>query len=103
MAERLLPDFIEKLKNRAKVSIEDCKSQIGSGALPLDLLASKAIVLVPLAEKGQADAKLQALADDFRKLTKPVIGRIHDGKLIFDLRCLRDEEELKQLLEQLSA
>lgn len=103
VAERLLPDFIEKLKNRAKVSIEDCKSQIGSGALPLDLLASKAIVLVPLAEKGQADAKLQALADDFRKLTKPVIGRIHDGKLIFDLRCLRDEEELKQLLEQLSA
>lgn len=94
LADRLLPIFKEKLKNRAKVSIEDCKSQIGSGALPLDLLASKAIVMKPIAEKGHTDAELQKLAADFRKLPKPAIGRIHDGSLIFDLRCLRDESEL---------
>ena len=94
LADRLLPIFKEKLKNRAEVSIEDCKSQIGSGALPLDLLASKAIVMKPIAEKGHTDAELQKLAADFRKLPKPAIGRIHDGSLIFDLRCLRDESEL---------
>ena len=99
LANRLLPVFEEKLKNRAEVSIEDCKSQIGSGALPLDLLASKAIVMKPIAEKGQTDAELQKLATDFRKLPKPAIGRIHDGSLIFDLRCLRDEIEL---LDQLN-
>ncbi|MFL2855875.1 MAG: L-seryl-tRNA(Sec) selenium transferase, partial [Pseudohongiellaceae bacterium] len=99
LANRLLPIFEEKLKNRAEVSVEDCKSQIGSGALPLDLLASKAIVMKPIAEKGQTDAELQKLATDFRKLPKPAIGRIHDGSLIFDLRCLRDEIEL---LDQLN-
>ena len=101
LADRLLPDFVEKLKNRAEASIEDCKSQIGSGALPLDLLASKAIVLRPIAKKGATDASLQKLAADFRELSKPVIGRIHDGKLLFDLRCLHDEEELRRLLMQL--
>ena len=48
----------------------------------------------PIAEKGHTDAELQKLAADFRKLPKPAIGRIHDGSLIFDLRCLRDESEL---------
>ena len=102
LANRLLPVFEEKLKNRAEVSIEDCKSQIGSGALPLDLLASKAIVMKPIAEKGKTDAELQKLATDFRKLPKPAIGRIHDGSLIFDLRCLRDEIELLDQLNLLN-
>ena len=101
LAERLMPIFDDHLKLRAKVSIEECKSQIGSGALPLDLLSSKAIVLKPIAKKGQTDFMLQKLAADFRQLPKPVIGRIHDGKLIFDLRCLQNETELQRQLSLL--
>lgn len=98
LANRLMPIFCDQLKHRAEVKIEDCKSQIGSGALPLDLLASKAIVLKPLAQRGCSDLALQELAMDFRQLPMPVIGRIHDGKLIFDLRCLQDEVEFQQQL-----
>ena len=98
LAEKLRPIFIERLTNIAEVSIEPCKSQIGSGALPLDLLESSALVLKPLAKKGETDAKLQSLARKFRGLSTPVIGRLHDGRLIFDLRCLENESDLVDLL-----
>ncbi len=98
IAEKLFPIFVEALTDIAEVSIEPCKSQIGSGALPLDLLESCALVLKPFAEKGETDAKLQNLARKFRGLSTPVIGRLHDGKLIFDLRCLENESELVDLL-----
>ena len=98
LAQKLLPIFAKQLADVAEVSIGPCKSQIGSGALPLDLLESYALVLQPLAAKGKTDAKLQSLAKKFRGLSTPVIGRLHDGKLIFDLRCLENEGELVELL-----
>lgn len=102
LAQLLLPKFKQHFSENVEISLEDCKSQIGSGALPLDLLASKAIVLQPKAEKGESDSALQNLAAAFRALPTPIIGRIHDGRLMFDLRCLRDETILLQQLGQLS-
>lgn len=32
-----------------------------------------------------------ALAQAFRRLPVPVVGRLHDGRLLPDLRCLEDE------------
>ena len=98
LARTIFPAFKQKLKNIANVSLEPCKSQIGSGALPLDLLESRAIVIKPLAKKGETDAALQKLAEEFRNLPVPVIGRIRDGSLVFDLRCLiRDSDLIPQL------
>jgi L-seryl-tRNA(Ser) seleniumtransferase len=71
-------------------SLVDCTSQVGSGALPLETLASAGIAVSPRARKG-AGARLEALAAAFRSLPVPVIGRIKDGALVFDLRCLDDE------------
>ena len=102
LAGRLLPVFAEKLVDVAEVSIEQCKSQIGSGALPLDLLESRALVLKPLAKKGETDARLQKLAKSFRSLSTPIIGRLHDGRLIFDLRCLENESQIVGLLKSLT-
>ena len=102
LAEKLLPFFIRALASVAEVTIEPCKSQIGSGALPLDLLESSSLVLKPLASEGKTDAKLQSLAKKFRGLSTPVVGRLHDGKLIFDLRCLENESELLDLLNSTS-
>jgi L-seryl-tRNA(Ser) seleniumtransferase len=36
-------------------------------------------------------ATLQRLAAGLRALSRPVIGRIVDGALVLDLRCLTDE------------
>jgi L-seryl-tRNA(Ser) seleniumtransferase len=39
------------------------------------------------------------LAAAFRNLPLPVIGRIHDSTLIFDLRCLENEAPFIQQLQ----
>ncbi|CAM3049876.1 L-seryl-tRNA(Sec) selenium transferase [Paracoccus aminovorans] len=71
------------------VSVVDCASQIGSGALPTDTIPSAGLALTPNPE---------ALADGLRGLGTPIIGRIHDGALILDLRCLADDAALLDAL-----
>lgn len=102
VAQRVLPALKAALADIATARIVECKSQIGSGALPLDLLESKALVITPIAKKGETDLKLNQLAKSFRQLSKPVIGRINDGELYFDLRCLWDVEAFIGQLPRLS-
>lgn len=70
------------------VRLEPCLSQIGSGSLPIDRLPSLALTLTPNDGRG---GQLDALAERWRRLPVPVIGRIYDGRLWLDLRCLEDE------------
>jgi len=89
MAHRLQP----RVKNRLEgldVGVVDCECQIGSGALPTRRIPSAGLALRP----GTA-----RLAARFRRLPTPVIGRLQDGALLFDLRCLEDEAAF---LDQLS-
>jgi L-seryl-tRNA(Ser) seleniumtransferase len=79
-----------KLSDAFQVAVVDCTSQIGSGALPLETLPSAGIAISPAASRGQGRA-LAAVAEALRKLPVPVIGRVADGALILDLRCLEDE------------
>ncbi len=51
-AERLAPAVAQRLAGWAQVSVTDCISQIGSGALPVETLPSAALVLTPDAEGG---------------------------------------------------
>ena len=83
------------------VTVEDCASQIGSGSMPAERLSSAALVLRPGGKvSGRAIERLQ---ERLRALPTPVIGRIADGALWLDVRCLwpRDEavfvENLKAL------
>ena len=50
---------------------------------------SAGIAIAPNAKGG---TPLNALADAFRALPVPVIGRIQDDTFILDLRCLEDED-----------
>jgi L-seryl-tRNA(Ser) seleniumtransferase len=88
------------------VSVMECASQIGSGALPLETLPSAGIAIKPVERKG-AGTRLEALAAALRSLAVPVIGRVKDGALILDLRCLDDETgfvaQLAHLPERLKA
>jgi L-seryl-tRNA(Ser) seleniumtransferase len=82
----------QKLGDAFEITIVDCASQIGSGALPLETLPSAGIAVRPAGTRGHGQGRaLEALADGFRKLPVPVIGRVADGALILDLRCLEDE------------
>jgi len=67
------------------VMVEACRSQIGSGALPIDLLASWAVTI-----GGEG---LERLAAALRRLPRPVIGRVGHGRLWLDCRCLEPADE----------
>jgi L-seryl-tRNA(Ser) seleniumtransferase len=67
------------------VSVAPCRSQIGSGAMPVDLLASCAATI------GGDD--LTGLSASLRNLPRPVIGRLHEDRLWLDCRCLEAQDE----------
>jgi L-seryl-tRNA(Ser) seleniumtransferase len=83
------------------VSTCDCRSQVGSGALPVDTLASAGLRIVAAAGSG-GDAP-DRLSAQLRGLAVPVVGRIHDGALLLDLRCLDDDQALLSALAELPA
>jgi len=90
-AQRLLPQVQQALSGRFETALHPCHSQIGSGSLPVERLESFGLALRP-AKRGRGEgAALENLAAAFRALPVPVIGRIEDGALVLDLRCLDDE------------
>jgi L-seryl-tRNA(Ser) seleniumtransferase len=98
LAERVQNAVAAALQTSAEVEVNSCESQIGSGALPTRTLLSAGVAIRPLSEKRGA---LERLARRFRELPIPVIGRIHDGVVIFDLRCLEDEAAFVEQLREL--
>jgi L-seryl-tRNA(Ser) seleniumtransferase len=88
MAGQLQPALQEALGAGWIVDVTDLMSQIGSGALPLETLPSGGIAMTPV--KGSPGRALDGLAERFRKLPMPVIGRINEGRFLLDLRCLDD-------------
>jgi L-seryl-tRNA(Ser) seleniumtransferase len=77
---------------RARVDVMPGRSQVGSGSLPGDTLPSCLIALTPTGADGEA------LARALRALDPPVIGRIHAGKVLLDMRCLLEPEALLRAL-----
>ena len=98
LGHRLMSVVAPALANVADASLQRCKSQIGSGSLPVDRLESWCLVLGPKRAGGPALARLAAA---FRALPIPVIGRIEDGCLSLDLRCLDDEAAFVGQLSEL--
>ncbi len=90
-AERLLPALQLALASLpVGVAITALNSQIGSGSLPVDRLPSTGFSIRP---QGKKSGVLNRIEAALRGLPKPVIGRIEDGTLLLDLRCLSANEE----------
>ncbi|MGN4200533.1 L-seryl-tRNA(Sec) selenium transferase, partial [Burkholderia gladioli] len=100
VAERVLPAFQRAIGEAYTVSAEPMFSQIGSGALPVDVLPSHGLV-VRVASGKRGGRALGQLETRLRGWTRPVVGRIADDALRLDLRCLEaaDEAELLALCE----
>jgi L-seryl-tRNA(Ser) seleniumtransferase len=90
-AMRLLPALRQALARwPVGVTVEPALSQIGSGSLPVDRLDSWALAVRPTTRKTGVLHDIEAA---LRGLPVPVIGRIADGALRLDLRCLSAAEE----------
>lgn len=90
LASRLAPAVQERLPG-FEVRVVDCESQVGSGARPSDRLPSAGLELRPVARPRGGGSALAVVAAALRRLPVPVIGRVSDGALVLDLRCLEDE------------
>ena len=99
-AARLAPKLAIFAGPAFDVVAVDCRSQIGSGALPLATLASAGVAISPGDGSGSA---LVELAARFRRLPMPVIGRIERGAMMLDLRCLEDEDRFSANLSNSAA
>ena len=89
-AERVAAAVRAEWPGRA-VSVDACRSQIGSGALPVDLLHSFAVTV-----QGE---NLELLAAGLRNLRRPVIGRLNAGRMWLDCRCLEPADEAAFIAE----
>jgi L-seryl-tRNA(Ser) seleniumtransferase len=100
-AQRVLPALQQAIDARYTVAVEPMFSQIGSGALPVDVLPSYGLV-VRMTDGKRGGRHLLALEKQLREMARPVIGRIADDALRLDLRCLEAADEA-QLIAQLIA
>jgi L-seryl-tRNA(Ser) seleniumtransferase len=83
-AEHICPALASLWPDR-EVKVETCRSQIGSGAMPVDLLPSAAVTI--------GGKSLDHIAKFLRSLPWPVIGRVARGRLVLDCRCLEPDAE----------
>jgi len=86
-ARRVAAALADQLGGVLKVSAVACASQVGSGAVPVETMPSFGLALRPAGGGG-----IEALAAALRRLSMPVIGRVSDGALVLDLRCLEDAD-----------
>ena len=86
----LLPDY--------RVETAELHSQFGSGTLPMKKIPSVGVRMTPLRTRHYQE-QLDRLSHNFRRLPRPVIGRISRDSLYLDCRCLDDEELFIDQLE----
>lgn len=86
VAERLCQQLQTILVDGITVCVEDGKSQIGSGSLPVDTLPTKCISLF------SKDLPAEQISEAFRRHTPPIIGRVKAEKFIMDLRTATEED-----------
>lgn len=100
LGRRLLPHMISALPSFS-VEVEACRSQVGSGSLPVDRLPSRCLSIGVPGPDRKGGGALARLAAALRALPIPVIGRLEKGRLKLDLRCLEDEAAFVSQLSEL--
>lgn len=100
LAMNLLTPVQEALAPTYTVEVIGGFSQIGSGALPEETIPTACLQICSATDN---DSSLRKLADALRALPLPIIGRINNGAVIFDLRCLEDETQVLNQLSQLGS
>src|SRR3989344_3788735 len=92
LVDAVQPHVERWAQNRATVTVEAGGSQVGSGSLPDQTLETWLIALTPL------HGSPEVLAKALRELRPPVIGRVHGGRVLLDLRGLLDAQPLIEAL-----
>ncbi len=86
MAEEVSAELGKMLDGLAAVSVQEGQSQVGSGSLPVESIDSRYVVFQP---KTMPVDRLAAL---FRSSAVPIIGRVHEGRFVMDMRTVYAED-----------
>lgn len=101
-AETIAAGLREYLPKDLDITIVEGVSAIGSGSLPGEELITKVVMLCPTGNKKDNAKRVRLLDKGFRSLATPVIGRVSNGNLMLDMRCLDDTDDFIKQLDQLS-
>jgi len=82
------PELARRLGPGWTVELVESSAEAGSGSLPVAPLPSRALAV------AHAEHSADEIAARFRRATPPVLGRIHAGRFLLDLRGVRDAREL---------
>jgi L-seryl-tRNA(Ser) seleniumtransferase len=85
-ARRLYRRISAENRSRLNAEVVLSAAQVGGGSLPLREIESSALAM------GGTVFPAQDLEAAFRSLPVPVVGRISEGRLLFDLRTVSDGE-----------
>ncbi|MCG8607625.1 L-seryl-tRNA(Sec) selenium transferase [bacterium] len=86
-ADRIVQRINASASSRYDIHIEDSWIQAGSGALPLENLPSRAIVLRP------KSVNTEQVARKFRMHDPPIVGYIRDDRLYLDLKTISPDQD----------
>ena len=81
----------------ARVAVESCRSELGSGALPGETIESRAVTVA-----FDTPKRLLAFERTLRELNPAVVGRVTAGKLMLDMRGAAPVDELLATLGALA-
>ena len=90
-AQRLARHLRRQGLEGVEVDYMDTISRVGGGAMPLQELKSRGVVL-DLSGLSQKGVDAAALERELRAGEPPVIARIEDERILFDTRTIRDRE-----------
>jgi len=85
-AAALLEAMGEAARGRLGAEIAEAVGRVGGGAMPLAELKSRAVALAP---EGLSADELEAR---LRSGDPAVVARIHEDRVLIDLRCVREDE-----------
>jgi len=82
------PHLAARLGEGYRVTVVDSEAEVGSGAAPTATLPSRALAV------EHPDLSPDDVAARFRQATPPVIGRVHRGRFLLDLRGVFSPDDL---------
>ena len=82
-----IADELSGLDKLAEIKVIDGSSQMGSGSLPTQNLATKVVAIKP------RQMSVEELAQKLRWWRVPIISRINEGEVLLDCRTLRGDDE----------
>jgi L-seryl-tRNA(Ser) seleniumtransferase len=86
-ARRFQRKLSKEITGECQITLREDSSQVGGGALPLQVLPTRVVAIRPL------KLSAAALEERLRRSEPPVMARVKEEEVLLDLRTVAEEEE----------